>query len=255
VKRCNVIAVWVTNLIAYPLMVLWTLAVFPLFLCILPICTILLRWKMDRTVRFFVWLYGRGWVIFMSPFTRFRREGIDRIDFSQPVILVSNHLSFFDSYFMGGLPAVSDLVFVVRAWPFRMFWYTLVMRLARYPDVESFDWEVTEALCRTALERGSSLLFFPEGHRSRNGRLQRFYSGAFKLATETGVPVVPLCITGTDRMLPPGRFRLCPTRVCLRALPAVDPADFPGPLGHRQMRRHIHTLMSETIESMNGNAS
>jgi hypothetical protein len=41
----------------------------------------------------------------------------------------------------------------------------------------------------------------------------------------------------------------------MRALPAVDPAAFPGPLGHRKMRRHIHALMAATLESMNGNAS
>ncbi len=254
-KSCNVIAALVTNLIAYPLMVLWTLAIFPLCLAIWPICKFFLRWETDRTARFFVWLYGRGWVIFMFPFTRYRREGFDRLDFSRPVILVTNHLSFFDSYFMGGLPASSDLLFVVRAWPFRMFWYTLAMRLARYPDVESLDWDVTEELCKSALNRGATPLFFPEGHRSRDGRLQRFYSGAFKLATRTGVPVVPLCITGTDRMLPPGRFWLCPTRVRMRALPAVDPADFPGPLGHREMRRHIHALMAKNIESMSGSAT
>jgi len=255
VKSCNIIAALVTNLIAYPLMVLWTLAGGPLFLGALLICKVFLRWETDRTVRFFVWLYGRGWVIFMFPFTRFRREGFDTLDFSRPVILVTNHLSFFDSYFMGGLPASSNLVFVVRAWPFRMLWYTLIMRLARYPDVESLDWEVTEALCMSILKKGGTPLFFPEGHRSRNGRLQRFYSGAFKLATKAGVPVVPLCITGTDRMLPPGRFWLCPTQVRMRALPAVDPAAFPGPLGHRKMRRHIHALMAATLESMNGNAS
>ncbi len=254
-KSCNFIAALVTNLMAYPLMVLWTLAIFPVCFLIWPICRFFLRWETAKTVRFFVWLYGRGWGIFMFPFTRFRREGFENLDFSRPVILVVNHLSFFDSYFMGQLPASSDLVFVVRAWPFRMFWYTLAMRLARYPDVESLDWEVTEQLCRSALSEGATPLFFPEGHRSRDGRLQRFYSGAFKLATQTGVPVVPLCLTGTDRLLPPGRFWLCPSQVRLRVLPAVDPADFPGPLGHRQMRRHVHALMSEAVNSMTRSAS
>ena len=73
----------------------------------------------------------------------------------------------------------------------------------------------------------------PEAHRSRNGKLGRFYSGAFKVAVETGVPVVPLCITGTDEMLPPGRWWLRPARVCLirRSLSlCLDPTPISIPL-------------------------
>ncbi len=112
---------------------------------------------------------------------------------SSPVIFVVNHQSFFDTYCMGLLP-VFDVTFAVRAWPFRMVWYRWFMRLAGYLDVESTRWEEIESAGRAVLDGGGHLLFFPEGHRSRDGRLQRFYNGAFHVAAASGRPVVPLCL-------------------------------------------------------------
>ena len=91
------------------------------------------------------------------------------------------------------------------------------------------------------------MLFFPEAHRSRNGKLGRFYSGAFKVSVETGVPIVPLCITGTDEMLPPGKWWLKPAKVCLKALPPVDPSGFPDPSGHMDMRKFVKSVIAESL--------
>jgi 1-acyl-sn-glycerol-3-phosphate acyltransferase len=94
------------------------------------------------------------------------------------------------------------------------------------------------------------VLFFPEGHRSKTGKMQPFYSGAFRLALETGVPIVPLCITGTDTLLPPGRYALHPCRVRLKALGPLHPADFPGVSGHVAMRREARERMTHALKEM-----
>jgi 1-acyl-sn-glycerol-3-phosphate acyltransferase len=98
-----------------------------------------------------------------------------------------------------------------------------------------------------------TVLFFPEGHRSRTGKLQPFYSGAFRLAQETGVPIVPLCITGTDTLLPPGRFFLYPARVRLTALAPVDPSAYPGKSGLAELRKEVRKRMAQKLEEMQGN--
>jgi 1-acyl-sn-glycerol-3-phosphate acyltransferase len=59
-----------------------------------------------------------------------------------------------------------------------------------------------------ALEAGSSIMMFPEGTRSKSGELQRFKTGAFELALATGVPVVPIVISGTHNALPKHGFVL-----------------------------------------------
>ncbi len=237
------------NLAAFPLIALWTLLGVILFPLGFGLWKVVTGWSPGRIMRHFIWIYGRGWMVIMSPFVRFRREGFPRGWNPGPGILVINHLSFFDTYCMALLP-LFDVAFAVRAWPFRMFWYSYFMRLAEYLNVESWEWEEISRSGRRILEEGGSVLFFPEGHRSRDGQLQHFYSGAFRLAVETGRPVVPLCITGTDTLLPPGRFWLRPAAVTLRALEPVDPGDFPGPEGHVRMRKKVKEMIARNLAEM-----
>ena len=237
------------TLTVYPLLVLWTLLGIALFPALFVPWKLFTGGNSGRIMRHFIWLYGRGWVAIVSPFVRFRREAREHLRLGRPSILVVNHLSFFDTYLMALLP-IYDVTFAVRAWPFRMFWYGRFMRLAGYLDVETSAWDEVRASAEKTLAAGGHLLFFPEGHRSRDGRLQRFYRGAFRLAAETGAPLVPLCIAGTDRLLPPGRLRLSPARVTLRALPPVDPAAFGGPESPRELLRAVRELMAKNLSEM-----
>jgi 1-acyl-sn-glycerol-3-phosphate acyltransferase len=116
--------------------------------------------------------------------------------------------------------------------------------------VESISWEETLEVCRKVFSENAGVLFFPEGHRSRTGHIQQFQSGAFRLAIETGIPVVPLCITGTDTLLPPGHYRLHPANIRLKALPPIDPTAFTGSFPHIKMRRYVHSLMAGEIGRM-----
>jgi len=235
----------------YALLVLWTLFGILVFPFLFTLGLLLLRRSAAQLMRLFIWLYGRGWLVLMSPFVRFRRAGMDRIRPGKPCLLVVNHLSFFDTYCMALLPA-HDITFAVRSWPFQMFWYSSFMRLARYLDVEGDSWEQTLNKCRDAFAAGGTVLFFPEGHRSRDGRLQRFYSGGFKAAVAIGVPLVPLCITGTDRLLPPGRRTMRPCQVTLRALEPIETAAFGGEDGHIRLRKLVKQRMASALAEMRG---
>lgn len=238
------------NLWVYPLLILWSvvgIALFPLLYFGVRLAT---GWGAGRIMRLLIWIYGRGWLAITWPFTRFRREGFSA-PLPTPCILVVNHLSFFDTYFMGGLP-IFDVAFAVRSWPFKMFWYAAFMRLAGYLDVEGDDWETSLESCRATIASGGNILFFPEGHRSRDGKLRSFYSGAFRVAQELGVPVVPLLLTGTGRMLPPGRLWLMPAPVTLRVLPAFDPAGYPGTAGVVRLRRDVRGAMAHALAEAEG---
>jgi 1-acyl-sn-glycerol-3-phosphate acyltransferase len=236
-----------TSLLAYPLIVLWTLfgilVLFPLFF---PLLWLVGRRPKAWVMRWLVWVYGRGWLVLMSPFVRFSRDGVERLGATGPAIVAANHLSFFDTFIMALLP-VHDVAFAVRSWPFRMPWYRWFMLLAGYPDVERSDWPTTLAAAKRIFASGSFFLFFPEGHRSRDGEIHRFHTGAFKIAIETGVPVIPLCITGTDVFLPPGRLLLHPARVRLRVLEPIDPAPFRGPTAHRDLARAVKDAIADAL--------
>ena len=239
------------NLWVYPLLFLWT--IFGLFISPVAFCfwKIVPDWSVARIARLFIWIYGRGWMLIVAPFVSFEIKGFDcHYRESTPCIYIINHLSFFDTFCMAMQP-VSNIAFAVRAWPFRrLFWYTAFMHLARYLDVEEHGFAESTEPARAIVEAGGSILFYPEGHRSRDGQLQRFYSGAFLLAINLGLPLVPLCITGTNILLPPGTFRMHPAKICMHALAPIDPAAFSGDDAHVVMRKQVKESMARELEKM-----
>jgi len=242
------------NLWAYPLLVLWTLfgiLVSPFFFAF---SRLILGWPIHRIMRWFIWLYGRGWLAFMSPFVRFRREQMGVIKNDTSYLFIVNHRSFFDTYCMALLP-VHNIVYAVRSWPFRMFWYGGYMRLARYLDVEGSSWEQTLEQCEATLAENGSVLFFPEGHRSRDGELQRFYSGGFKVAISAGVQLIPLCIDGTEQLLPPERKLFRPCRITIRALDPIDARLYSEEGGHIRLRKEVKKQIATALCAMRDEAS
>lgn len=243
-----VIKTLVMNLIVMPGIVILTLSgilVFPFAFFLFRLAT-----SMDNALimRKFVWYYGRIWQAIISPFITLELEGFEK-KIPVPSVMVVNHLSFFDTFFMNQL-SISNVSFAVRAWPFKMPFYGPFMRLAKYLDVESMPWETVFFNGKKVLEHNGTILFFPEGHRSRDGRLKKFYSGAFKMSIKAHVPIIPLCITGSDRFFPPGRGWFEPGLIKMKILDPVYPQDFASLLPHCEMKKMVQTLMAETIESM-----
>ncbi|PNU20644.1 1-acyl-sn-glycerol-3-phosphate acyltransferase [Geothermobacter hydrogeniphilus] len=234
------------NLWVYPLLLVWTLIGILLSPLLYVLWRCLTPWPPAVVIRHFIWLYGRGWLLINRPFVRFSIEGAEQLCALGPAVLVVNHLSFFDTYCMALLP-ISNIVFAVRSWPFRMWWYRRFMLLARYLNVEAGDWEILLKKGRQELAKGGTLLFFPEGHRSKDGKLQRFYAGAFQIAAIAGVPVVPLCLTGTDLLLSPGRRLLRPCTVKLRVLEPIIAQEVPVEEQSRYLRQQSRRAIGESL--------
>ena len=133
-------------------------------------------------------------------------DGSEHLPADGPVILVANHVSFFDSILlMFSLPR--PVAFIGKAeytdnpitnWLFCGAGMIPVRRESPGDLPHVFD-EVAEVL-----ERGEVIGVFPEGTRSRDGLLHRGHVGAAHLALITGAPIVPVGIVGTDRVLPTG---------------------------------------------------
>ncbi|MEA3545442.1 MAG: 1-acyl-sn-glycerol-3-phosphate acyltransferase [Thermodesulfobacteriota bacterium] len=245
----SLVTIILMNLWAYPLLILLTVVgvlVFPLGFAY---GRLLLRWPADRLTRWAIWFYGRCWLMMMRPFVRFERQQMELLEVDKPYLFVINHLSFFDTFCMALLP-IYNIAFAVRSWPFRMFWYRKFMYLARYLDVEAGRWDDNLASSKATFAATGSVLFFPEGHRSRDGYLQRFYSGGFKVAVTAGVAVVPLCIVGTDHLLPPGRKLMRPCRISLRVLKPIDTARFDVEGGHMQLRKLVKGKIEKNLAEM-----
>jgi 1-acyl-sn-glycerol-3-phosphate acyltransferase len=252
------------NLVLYPVLILLTLfgiCAFPLFHLF---CKLILRWPKHKIALLLIWLYGRAWMLCVQAFFPVRLLNASAEKLRSPCILIFNHLSAFDLFCMGLLP-VFEVSMAVRAWPFKMFWFAPFMRMARYLEVERDAPERLVRLGREIFADKGRILFFPEGSRSRDGKLQRFRSGAFKLALECGADVVPICIFGSGGLLPPGSFWLRPRPVTLIALDRVDHREFLDPkhgeLGHIALRKLVKARMAaqlgagpETAQANDGGA-
>lgn len=196
---------------------------------------------MERRValQIIIWRHGRAWTGLVRLLTRVRcRICVDSVP--EPCILVANHQSFFDPYCFAFFP-VKRIVFVVRDWPFRLPVYGFFMKQAGYLNSERLRGEELLREAAGRLRQGSSVMFFPEGTRSAGGALGRFHAGAFLLAARTGVPVVPICIDGTGRMLPKHARLLRPEPLSVTLLPPVCPDEFAGhgEEGYRFLRRRV----------------
>lgn len=179
---------------------------------------LLLPQPTDRMIRRSIRVYG--WFLirvipFMAPAVLDDRSG----GFAKPAIFVPNHCSSLDPYLFGLLPL--DNAFVT-SWPFHIPFYNFFMYLARYID-STKGWPHVQEEGKKLLAQGCSLIIWPEGHRSRDGKLRRFKNGAFQLALATGRPIVPVCILGSREMLPPGSRLLNPARIRVVLLPPVMP--------------------------------
>lgn len=209
------------------------------------------RLDSGRAVRRIVWLYGRAWLLLLSAFVPVRVKTGTRETYPAPCIVVANHQSFFDAFCMGALP-IYDLAFVVRAWPFRIPCYGAYMLLGEYLNSEHLSAEEFLARGKERLARGISLIIFPEGTRSATGNPGRFHSGAFTLAVDSGVPIVPVCIHGTGRFLPRGRTWLRRADIAITTLPPLHPETFAqhGPGAHLMLRRATKEIMVRELRRL-----
>jgi glycerol-3-phosphate dehydrogenase (NAD(P)+) len=162
---------------------------------------------------------------FFHIYFRMSRIGRDHIPAEGPVIFAANHRSFLDPFVIGTMSR-RPLYYVTKKELFaNRFVAWLLTCLGAFPiDRGNGDVDAM-ATAREILERGDAVLIFPEGTRIRPGTLGSPKRGVGRLALETGAPVVPVAVIGTENVRRGWRFR--PHKVRIRAgaplrFPQVD---------------------------------
>src|SRR5918998_6824796 len=133
----------------------------------------------------------------LNPLWRFRYSGRLPPDARRPFVVVSNHESFADILLISHLPW--EMKWLSKAEMFRIPVLGWMMWLVGdIPVKRGFGPSALEAMarCRKRLESKVSVMIFPEGTRSRTAELLPFKDGAFRLAVEAGVPILPLAVLG-----------------------------------------------------------
>jgi 1-acyl-sn-glycerol-3-phosphate acyltransferase len=244
VKRLRSALLWFY--VALSLAVFW-FAVAPLWLVVTPF---------DRLRRFSHW-YAITWAnhcIRVFGLWTITIDGADRLLGDRPCVLVANHQSFGDIFVLYALR--TPFKWVAKHSVFWVPFLGWMMAMADYVPVRRGDRDSRVhmlARCREHLRRGSRILLFPEGTRSRDGQIREFRRGAFALAVEAGVPIVPIVIDGTLDALPRDTWvfeldRVRPIRV--RVLEPVPPDATGGDVELLQTR--VRELMIAALCDLRG---
>ena len=189
-------------------------------------------------------------VVSVCPLMDVSVEGEEHLNHQNPYILVCNHQSIAD--IIVALHLKHPFKFIAKK---ELFWIPFLgwsMQLAGYiPLVRGNQLSGKQALekAKSYIQRGTSVLFFPEGTRSPDGEIHSFKAGAFKLAAETNVPVLPMVIDGTYNFIPKG------TRIFSRTvkvkLTVLEPK-IPCGTGNASIERFIHEVRSDMIHHLKG---
>jgi len=158
------------------------------------------------------------------PPWKFRLEGTWPAD-GGPYVVVANHQSLLDIVLLCRMP--HEMKWVIKEELFKVPWIGQMLRLTGDIAVKRGDSESGgEAVARAKayLKRGMSVMIFPEGTRSRDARLLPFKKGAFRLAIDAGVPVLPVVVSGTAAGFPKGGATVAACDAVATILPPIPTA-------------------------------
>jgi 1-acyl-sn-glycerol-3-phosphate acyltransferase len=159
----------------------------------------------------------------LNPLWHFRYSGKLPADPRRPFVVVSNHESFSDILLISHLPW--EMKWLSKAELFRIPILGWMMWLVGdIPLKRGFGPSAVEAMarCRKALQNRVSVMIFPEGTRSKTAELLPFKDGAFRLAVEAGVPLLPLAVSGTSTALRKHDWRFGKSLAEVRVLEPVE---------------------------------
>jgi len=145
-----------------------------------------------------------GSLVTLNPFWGFSVHGREHLMKGQTYVIVANHQSITDiAVVLSQIPC--HFKFVAKKELYRIPFLGWHMALSGYLALDRSSRESGKNVLlesRTWLKRGVSVLFFPEGTRSLDGQIHDFKIGAFKLARDQGIPVLPVVIDGTGDCIP-----------------------------------------------------
>ncbi len=142
-------------------------------------------------------------------------SGLDRLDPRQPYILTPNHQSFIEvPVFVAYLKRNPAYLAKKEVFKYPIFGYGITL-MGCVPVDRSNTTRAVESARAAAekIRRGKSYMVYPEGTRSPDGRLLPFKKGAFMMAIDAGVPIVPVTISGSSRIMPKGEIRIEPSTI------------------------------------------
>jgi 1-acyl-sn-glycerol-3-phosphate acyltransferase len=191
----------------------------------------------------------------LNPLWTFRRSGTPPANPRRPYVVVSNHESFVDILLISHLPW--EMKWLSKVEMFRIPVLGWLMRMAGDIPVKRGEGRsAVEAMirCREVLKKNVSVMIFPEGTRSMTDEMLPFKDGAFRLAIDAKVPILPLALSGTGTALRKNDWRLGRSVAEVRVLEPVETAglttkDVP------QLREKVRAMIEEARRELRAGTS
>jgi 1-acyl-sn-glycerol-3-phosphate acyltransferase len=198
------------------------------------------------------WL-GRS-MTYVNPFWEIELEGPFPENPRNPYVVVSNHFSQADPPIIARVPW--EMKWVAKKALFDLPAAGWLLRLSGDISVDRRDKRSRAQVLDTSasyLQRKCSVMFFPEGTRSRDGRVRQFSDGSFRLAIKEGVPVLPIAIDGTHEALPKHSIWFNPDveTIRVKVLDPVDTSDY-TPDQARALQRYVRAQIIDQVAAWRG---
>jgi 1-acyl-sn-glycerol-3-phosphate acyltransferase len=158
--------------------------------------------------------------------------------FERPSIIICNHQSHLD--LMAVMMLTPKLIILTKSWVWHNPFYGGIIRYADYLPVG--DTEMMEKDLKTMVEKGYSVMVFPEGTRSEDCSIHRFHRGAFYLAEQFDLDIVPVVIKGFGTVLPKKSWCLHPGKMTLEVMPRIRRGSLEWNCDYREMTRRVYQL-------------
>ncbi|MBI5463585.1 MAG: 1-acyl-sn-glycerol-3-phosphate acyltransferase [Ignavibacteriales bacterium] len=201
----------------------------------------------DRSHRSFYGI-GRQWARMMLRLfgVKVTVKGLEHLAPGQHYVYVSNHASMFDiPAVMASIPDNINIVLKkeltrvpIWGWALKLGPYIVIDRFNPREASRSLE-EAAEKICG-----GRSAQLYAEGTRTRDGKLQPFKRGAFALAVKSGIPVVPLTINNTFRILKKGSLKINPADIELVVEKPIATQNYSGKEGELKLMTQVHSAIA-----------
>lgn len=179
---------------------------------------------------------------------RLRLEGLENVQPGVHYIFLSNHVSNLDPPVLLPLIPGKTSVFLKRSL-MKIPLLGTAMEMGKFVPVSRAnsreDAQRSVAAAADVLNSGLNITVFPEGTRSPDGKLLPFKKGAFFLAEATGAPIIPVVISGTERMMPKKTLRINPGEAYVKFLPPIRPQDASS---REELMERVRAAMEQELE-------
>jgi 1-acyl-sn-glycerol-3-phosphate acyltransferase len=173
--------------------------------------------------------------------------GKENMDFSKPAVIIANHASFLD--ILVTVMQHPKLILLTNKWVYYSPVFGKVVQLADYyPVMEGVDPAIEKFV--NIVKDGYSIVVFPEGTRSPDGKLKRFHKGAFYLAEQLNIDIVPMLLHGTGDTIRKGDFMVMNASMTMKFLPRISPADKSFGDGYAERTKSIARYFKSEFEKL-----